>query len=102
MTKVIVDRLILDVQGDPAAISLLQFTLRKLWEMREGNRITWEAYNQLGGGRRALERTAERAFNDLTIGDQAEAKRVFLRLSSYGIRTGSGCPAGSTRTSLRG
>src|SRR5262249_50820526 len=41
----LVDRLLLDVQGDPGAITLLQFTLVKLWERRKGNRITWEAYN---------------------------------------------------------
>src|SRR5262249_47412000 len=67
----LVDRLLLDVQGDPAAATLLQFTLWQLWEARTGNRITQQAYDRLGAGRIALERAAERVYQGLTEpGDQ--------------------------------
>src|SRR5947199_2221849 len=38
----IVDDLVKKVLGQPAALPLLQFTLRLLWEERDRNRITWE------------------------------------------------------------
>ncbi len=41
----LIDQLLQDVLGEPAALPLLQFTLLKLWEARDHNRITWEAYN---------------------------------------------------------
>ncbi|MEM1070604.1 MAG: hypothetical protein AAGI63_17000, partial [Planctomycetota bacterium] len=72
----LVDRLILDVQGDPAALSLLQFTLRQLWDHREGNRITWEQYNRIGGGRLALERAAESAYKRLSEADQRHVREI--------------------------
>lgn len=58
----LVDRLVEDVQGDPAAAQLLRFTLLQLWEHRVRNRITREAYARLGGGRLAVERAAERIY----------------------------------------
>jgi WD40 repeat protein len=76
----LVDRLIQTVQGDPAALTLLQFTLRKLWDQRVKNRITWDAYNRVGAGRLALERCAESAYRELTEQQQAVARAVFLQL----------------------
>lgn len=58
----LVDRLVQDVMGDPRALQLLRFTLLQLWDHRVRNRITWESYRKLGGGRVAVEKTAERIF----------------------------------------
>ena len=58
----LVDRLVQDVMGDPRALQLLRFTLLQLWDHRVRNRITWESYRKLGGGRVAVEKTAERTF----------------------------------------
>lgn len=55
----VVDALLQDILGEPAALPLLQFTLLKLWENRERNRVTWEACRRLGGGRQALARSAD-------------------------------------------
>jgi WD40 repeat protein/tetratricopeptide (TPR) repeat protein len=76
----VVDRLILDVQGDPSALSLLQFTLRQLWNHREGNRISWDKYNLIGGGRLAIERAAESAYQELSESDKPNVRGVFLTL----------------------
>jgi hypothetical protein len=61
----VVDWLINDVQGDPAVAPLLQFSLLQLWENRAGNRITRETYERLRGGRVALQRVAERVYEQI-------------------------------------
>jgi conflict system STAND superfamily ATPase len=50
----IVDDLVKKVLGQPAALPLLQFTLRLLWEERDRNRITWEVYARTGDPLNAL------------------------------------------------
>jgi WD40 repeat protein/tetratricopeptide (TPR) repeat protein len=90
----LVDRLLLDVQGDPAAATLLQFTLWQLWENRTGNRVTREAYERLGAGRIALERAAERVYQGLEKqGDGEAARRVWTALVAGSV--GGGYRAGS-------
>ncbi len=80
----VVDNLLNDLLGEPAALPLLQFTLLKLWERRDHNQITWEAYRKLGGGRQALANAADEFFNDLTPEEQATAKRVLLKMVKPG------------------
>ena len=74
----VVDRLITDVQGDPAVIPLLQFSLLQLWEHRTGDRITRETYDRLGGGRSALRRAADAAFQDLERAGHADLVRAVM------------------------
>jgi WD40 repeat protein/tetratricopeptide (TPR) repeat protein len=76
----IVDQLVFDTQGDPAALPLLQFTLQRLWERRSRNRITWEAYKSLGGGRGALQTVAEETYKGLAEEDKPVARRLLLQL----------------------
>jgi len=80
----LVDSLIHDVLGEEAALPLLQFTLLKLWERRERNRLTWTAYRKLGGGRLALSRSADEFYNNLIPEDQETAKRILLKLVQPG------------------
>jgi WD40 repeat protein/tetratricopeptide (TPR) repeat protein len=75
----LIDTLINEFLGDPASLALLQFTLLKLWDARERNRITWEAYHAMGGGRGAVETTAEGVLQANDI-DSALAQKIFLRL----------------------
>jgi WD40 repeat protein/tetratricopeptide (TPR) repeat protein len=76
----LVDRLLLDLHGDPAALPLLQFTLRKLWDRKRRNRVTWEAYKEIGGGRRALQVCAEAFSAELTHDQREAAKQILLCL----------------------
>ena len=76
----LVEQLIEDVLGEPAALPLLQFTLLKLWDGRERNRITWEVYKLLGGGRLALSNSADEFYNNLIPQDQVNCKRIFLKM----------------------
>jgi hypothetical protein len=76
----VVDELVQDICGEVAALPLLQFSLLKLWEHRERDRVTWAAYRHVGGGRRALERSADDFFQQLSSEDQELAKRIVLRM----------------------
>jgi energy-coupling factor transporter ATP-binding protein EcfA2 len=89
----VVDALVQDVLGEPAALPLLQFTLLKLWEQRDRNRITWESYKRLGGGRLALARSADQLYEGLIPEEQVTARRILLRL----VRPGDGLEVTSNR-----
>ena len=89
----VVDGLVQDLLGEPAALPLLQFTLLKLWEQRERNRITWDAYHRLGGGRLALARSADQLYEKLIPEEQLTARRILLRL----VRPGEGLEITSNR-----
>jgi tetratricopeptide (TPR) repeat protein len=80
----LVDDLVREVLGEPAALPLLQFTLLKLWESRDRNRVTRAAYAKVGGSRLALARSADELYSKLIPEDQEMARRIFLRLVSPG------------------
>jgi WD40 repeat protein len=89
----IVEALVKEILGEPAGLPLLQFTLLKLWEHREHNRVTWEAYYQLGGARLALARSADAWYEALIPEEQVTAKRLLLRM----VRPGEGLEVTSNR-----
>ncbi|KAA3656289.1 MAG: hypothetical protein DWQ04_31550 [Chloroflexi bacterium] len=89
----VVDALLKDILGEPAALPLLQFTLLKLWEKRQRNRVTWEAYQQLEGGRRALANSADELYDALITEDQNTVKNILLRM----VRPGEGLEVTSNR-----
>jgi len=76
----LVEALLQDVLGEPAALPLLQFTLLKLWDNRDRNRVTWETYKRLGGGRQALARSADEFYEQLIPEEQVTVKRILLRM----------------------
>lgn len=77
----VVDALVKDILGEPAGLPLLQFALLRLWKMRDHNRITWLAYKNLGGARRALALTADEFYNGLIKEDQEVVEHILLRLA---------------------
>src|SRR5262249_37077710 len=58
-----------------------------LFERREGNRLTLEAYQISGGVMGALARRAEEIFTELTAEQQALTRQLFLRLVTLGEGT---------------
>jgi hypothetical protein len=76
----IVDDLVKKVLGQPAALPLLQFTLRLLWEERDRNRITWEVYARTGDPLNALKASADHFYDGLAPQTQIEVRRVLLEL----------------------
>jgi hypothetical protein len=76
----IVDDLVKKVLGQPAALPLLQFTLRELWTRRDRNRITREVYARVGDPLNALRESADAFFDAQAPQTQDEIKRVLLEL----------------------
>jgi hypothetical protein len=89
----LVDLLVKEILGEPAGLPLLQFTLLKLWQMRERNRVTLDAYRRLGGGRLALARSADDFYASLIPEEQVTARRILLRM----VRPGEGLEVTSSR-----
>ena len=82
----IVDQLIKGIIGEEAGLPLLQFTLLKLWDKRERNRVTLKAYEELGGPREALRTTADTFYEGLKlIEDKEVVRRIMLRLVRPGV-----------------
>lgn len=77
----LVDRLVKEILGEPAGLPLLQFTLLKLWDLRERNLVTLEAYRQIGGGRQALARAADQLYDELPPADQKTLKTILLLMA---------------------
>ena len=93
----LVDALVHDVLGEPAALPLLQFTLWKLWQSRDHNRITMAAYRRLGGGRAALANSADTLYDSLIQQDRDTMRRILLRI----VRPGAGAEVTSSRVRVR-
>ena len=89
----LVDALLGDLLGEPAALPLLQYSLLRLWEERERNRVTLAAYKRVGGGRLALARGADAVYESMIPEEQVTAKRILLRL----VRPGEGLEVTSNR-----
>jgi WD40 repeat protein/serine/threonine protein kinase/two-component SAPR family response regulator len=73
-----------DFNDQPGALPLLQYALTELYEARQGQTLTREAYQSIGGIAGALGRRAEDLYVGLDERDQAGARQVFLRLVSVG------------------
>lgn len=80
----LVDLLVLEVDGEPAALPLLSHALRETWSNREGRTLTVEAYQATGGIRAAIARSAEEVYEDLTPEQQGIVRDLFLRLVAPG------------------
>jgi WD40 repeat protein len=84
----LVDVLVHDVEGRPAALPLLSTVLLGLWQRRDGRLLRRSAYEAIGGVQGAVARLAEDAFAALDAGQQAVARRVLMRLA--GVSEGAG------------
>jgi WD40 repeat protein len=77
----LIDKLQASVQGEPAGLPLLSFTLLKLWEMRGDGPMQTAHYEALGGNPRIiLTRSADKEFEKLLPEDQTLVKEIFTRL----------------------
>ncbi|MDJ0718624.1 MAG: hypothetical protein QNJ54_31100 [Prochloraceae cyanobacterium] len=87
----LVDALLTDLVGDPIALPLLQFTMLKLWEKRDRNRITLAIYEELGRAHKAIANSAEDFYKGLSPHEQDIAKYILLRMiqptEEFGCKT---------------
>ena len=76
----LVEAVVADVAGRPAALPLLSTALVGTWERRDGSRLTLAGYVAAGGAASALERLAEEAYAAMGDAERAAARRLLLRL----------------------
>lgn len=78
----LIDELMSRVQGEPAGLPLLQFTLLELWKRRDGGGPMRTAdYEALGGNPRIiLARRADEIFAGMLPEKQNQVKNIFMRL----------------------
>ena len=80
----LLSEMVTDVANEPGALPLLQYALTELYERREGNVLSRDAYHAIGGVSGALAGRAEEIYSALTDSAQEAARQLFLRLVTLG------------------
>ena len=76
--------IVADVAESPSALPLLQYALTELFERRESDTLTVEAYRRIGGVSGALARRAEELYGELDGEAREAARKLFTRLVTLG------------------
>ncbi|HEU4335725.1 MAG TPA: BTAD domain-containing putative transcriptional regulator [Nocardioides sp.] len=80
----LVDAIVGDAGTEPGLLPLLSTSLRRLWERREGSRLTLREYVATDGLRGAIAHLAETEFARLDQAGQRDARLLLLRLAGEG------------------
>ena len=89
---------ILDAVADePGAMPLLQHLLLELWKRRHGHWLLTGEYHSLGGIRKAIARTADRLYDNLSSDEQRLVRHIFVRLTRLALDQGPGEEHRNTR-----
>lgn len=76
----LVDLIVREVVGEPAALPLMSHVLRQTWRHREGGTLTVAGYAATGGVRGAVAQSAEAVFKSLDPQRRAMLRDLMLRL----------------------
>ncbi|MBA2560497.1 MAG: hypothetical protein H0V07_11555, partial [Propionibacteriales bacterium] len=76
----LIDLLVREVEGEPAALPLLSHVLRETWERREGPTLTVDGYRATGGIKSAVSQTAERLYDAMDSRQRSRLRALLLRL----------------------
>jgi DNA-binding SARP family transcriptional activator len=76
----LVDLLVREVEGEPAALPLLSHVLRETWEHREGPTMTVDGYRATGGIRDAVAKSAETLYDSMDHAQRQRLRSLLLRL----------------------
>ena len=76
----LVDLLVRDVEGEPAALPMLSHVMRETWERREGPTLTVEGYRATGGIRHAVSQSAESLYDAMDEDQRGQLRGLLLRL----------------------
>jgi eukaryotic-like serine/threonine-protein kinase len=78
------EQMVREVRGEPAALSMLQFSARTLWERRDTTRrlLRREAFDSLGGVAGAMAAHADGVLEGLNPSELRAAREILLRLVS--------------------
>ncbi len=84
----LVEVVLRDLAREPGSLPLLSHALLETWRRRSGRTLTVAGYEDSGGVRGAIARTAETVWNDeLTPSQRPVVRRTFLRLTELGEGT---------------
>jgi WD40 repeat protein/serine/threonine protein kinase len=76
-----------EVREQPGVLPMLQYALTELFERRDNNTLTHQAYKNIGGVLGALARRAQEIYQDMTPELQETTRQLFLRLVTLGEGT---------------
>ncbi len=76
----LVDLLVREFGGEPAALPLLSHVLRETWGHREGPTLTVDGYRATGGIRHAVAKSAEMLYNSMDHAERQRLRSLLLRL----------------------
>ena len=79
-------RILDDVGQEPGNLPLLEFALTRLWEKQKNRMLTHQAYEQIGGVKKAIANHAEQVYQKLNETQKQQAQRIFVQL----VRPGEG------------
>ncbi len=80
----LVAAMVADIAEQPGALPLMQYALTEIFDRRDGNVMTLDAYHETGSVSGALARRAEELYQETSAGGQAAMRQVFLRLVTLG------------------
>ncbi len=87
LEKGLVSMIMREVDKQPGALPLLQYSLSEMFLRRAGRLLTAKAYQEIGGVLGALGRSAEVIYAGLDEAGQATTRQLFLRLVTLGEGT---------------
>src|SRR4028118_2015710 len=79
-------RILDDVGQEPGNLPLLEFALTRLWEKQINRVLSHQAYEEIGGVKKAIANHAEQVYQQLSEIDKKQAQRIFVQL----VRPGEG------------
>lgn len=82
------DSLVDDAGAEPGSLPLLSTCLSRLWERRDGDRLTYAAYVALGGLAGAIAHVAEEVYESFDADRRQAARVLLLRLAGPGAEGG--------------
>lgn len=83
----LVAAIIAEIAEQPGALPLLQYALTEVFERKDGNVLTLNAYHESGGVLGALARRAEELYQQTDAEGQEAMRQVFIRLVNLGEGT---------------
>lgn len=83
----LVTEMLNDIAGAPGSLPLLQYTLKELWQQRQGNQLVLSAYQALGGINGTLDHRATEIYNSFAAAEQRTVQHIFQQLTQLGEGT---------------
>jgi WD40 repeat protein len=80
----LVDFILKEIGDEPGVLPLLSHVLLETWKRRQNQTLTFRGYQQSGGIRGAVAKTAEAVYLKLDAEQQVAARRIFLSLTELG------------------